>query len=217
MILKNKWYSNFMFSKQVDSSHYEFGRYMSKARWNSLWHQIDEVTRLKPKSILEIGPGAGAFKAITNIVGLHTETLDIDPELKPDHISSVFNIPFQDNTYDVVCAFQMLEHLPYEKSLKAFGEMVRVAKRNIIVSLPDSKPLWSYSVYLPRLGLVKWLLPRPFFRRKKHIFDGEHYWEINKRDFPIEKICTDLGVHALLVKTYRVHENSYHRFFVFEK
>lgn len=49
-----------MTTKQVEKSHYDFTRYMSRARWQSLWHQLDEVLQLHPARVLELGPGGGS-------------------------------------------------------------------------------------------------------------------------------------------------------------
>src|SRR3546814_15484912 len=95
---------------------------MEKGRWNSIWHQLDEIIRLQPRRVLEIGPGIGLFKRAAGLYGVPVETLDIDPELKPDHVASVTELPFADGEFDVVCAFQMLEHVPYDVSLAAFAE-----------------------------------------------------------------------------------------------
>ncbi|WP_017364171.1 class I SAM-dependent methyltransferase [Methylococcus capsulatus] len=205
------------FEKQVDKSIYEFHRYMSKERWSSLWHQLDEVQRLDPEKVLEIGPGPGLFKHMATALGIAVETLDFDPELKPDHVASATDMPFEDATYDVVCAFQMLEHLPYEHSLKAFSEMVRVSKRHVVISLPDARGVWRYQIHVPKFGTHPFLVPRPQLRSPEHTFDGQHYWEINKRGYPLSRIVSDLTAHAVLEKTYRIHEMPYHRFFVFKK
>lgn len=204
-------------SKQVDRSHYNFEKYMTKARWCSIWHQLDEIQKLKPSSILEVGPGSGILKAIGKVYGFAIDTLDLDPEIEPDHIGSATKMPFDDHTYDVVCSFQMLEHLPYESSLQAFSEMVRVCRKNVVISLPDSKVMLRYQYYLPRLGSYDFIVP--YFRNKpkEHIFDGEHYWEINKKNFPLSKVISDLTVYAKLIDTYVVRENPYHRFFIFER
>jgi protein-L-isoaspartate O-methyltransferase len=77
--------------KQVDKSHYEFGKYVPKPRWASMWHQLDEVIKLNPERVLEIGPGPGLFKALAGAMGIHVETLDLDPDLKPDHAASVLD------------------------------------------------------------------------------------------------------------------------------
>lgn len=203
--------------KQVEKSHYEFSRYMDKARWTSVWHQVDEVVKLQPGSVLEIGPGPGLFKAVATRFGVNVETLDVDPELEPDHVGSATQMPLADDSYDVVCAFQMLEHLPYEKSLQAFSEMTRVSRRYVVISLPDAKPMWRYRFHIPKLGPREFLVPRSGYRSPEHKFDGEHYWEINKRSYGLARVSEDLSRICPLVRTYRVWENPYHRFFIFEK
>ncbi len=209
---------------QVHKSHYQFRRYFDKKRWSSLWYQISEVLALAPESVLEIGPGPGIFRAIASQLGVKVKTLDIDPALNPDYISSVFDMPFQDESFDVVCAFQMLEHLPFNQSLIALKEILRIAGRYVVISLPDASPRYNIAIQIPKLGSLSfcYLIPRLWGR--KHVFDGEHYWEINKEGYSLKKIikafeelCTSGEMEFRLVKTFRVNENSYHRFFVFEK
>ena len=55
---------------------------------------------------------------------------------------------------------------------------------------------------------------RPFSVAKEHIFNGEHYWEINKKGYPLEdliKCITDAGF--LVEHSFRAWEISKHRFF----
>ncbi len=205
------------YEKQVEKNHYEFRRYMSKQRWCSTWHQLDEIQKLKPERVLEVGPGPGLFKIVAATFGITVETLDLDPDLKPDHVASATAMPFNDATYDVVCAFQMLEHLPYEISLQAFGEMVRVSRRHVVISLPDARPVWRYLVHVPKFGARDFLVPRPQLNARVHKFDGEHYWEINKRGYLLSNVITDFSKRIRLVKTYRVPENPSHRFLLFER
>jgi ubiquinone/menaquinone biosynthesis C-methylase UbiE len=148
---------------------------------------------------------------------VNVETLDLDPELNPDHVGSATAIPLPSSTFDVVCAFQMLEHLPYESSLCAFTEMVRVSRKHVVISLPDARTMWRYQFHLPKLGAHDILIPRPALGANPHKFDGEHYWEISKQDYPLKRIISDLSSICKLTKTYRVKENPYHRFFAFEK
>lgn len=205
------------YAKQVEKGHYEFNRYLSKQRWCSVWYQLDEVQKLQPNRVLEVGPGPGLFKTVAATFGISVETLDIDPDLKPDHVGSATAMPFSDGSYDVVCAFQMLEHLPYEAALQAFGEMARVSRRHVIISLPDARPVWRYQVHIPKYGPWDFFIPRPLFKASVHVFDGEHYWEINKQGYSLDRVIADFSRRLKLSKTYRVFENSYHRFFVFER
>lgn len=208
-----------LMQKQVDKSHYSFQEYMGMNRWASVWHQINEVMKLSPKNVLEIGPGPGIFKAAGLVFDLMVETLDIDPDLKPDYIASVFEMPFNDGAYDVVCAFQMLEHLPFDESMRAFKEMTRVANSYVVISLPNAARGWPVSITLPKLGQLKFIIPRLRFKLPIHEFDGEHFWEINKAGFSLNKVLKEFEVITSLnlVKTFKVHENPYHQFFVYKK
>jgi hypothetical protein len=201
--------------KQVDKSHYSFQSYMTKERWNSVWHQVDEIVKMQPEKVLEIGPGSGVFKGICKLFGLNIETFDIDSELHPDYIGSATALPFADGTYDVICAFQMLEHLPYEESLKVFKEMVRCKSRFVVISLPDCEPMWRYKIHVPKFGSYDFNFNRRRSSPPVHEFDGQHYWEVNVAGHSLENIIADLSKMAKLIKTYRVIENPYHRFFIF--
>lgn len=150
--------------KQVDKSHYLFRMYMSKRRWISVWHQLSEVSSLEPDSVLEIGPGPGIFKAAAKVFGLNVKTLDLDPGLAPDYVAPVTAIPLEDDSIDVVCAFQVLEHMPFEIGMRALAEMYRVANKAVIISLPDVKTSWASIIALPRLGTFYFVLPRPLFK-----------------------------------------------------
>jgi SAM-dependent methyltransferase len=204
--------------KQVEKDHYQFNRYIKKPRWASMWHQLDEVLAFEPETILEIGPGPGVFKALARQFGPRIETLDLDPNLNPDHVAPADAMPFDDCSFDVVCAFQMLEHVPYETSLRIFAEMVRVARKGVVISLPDAATRWPFAIHIPRLGLTWGSIRKPRLRVPKHQFDGEHYWEINKAGYSLGKLQNDLcsAAPVLQTKTYRVNENPYHRFFVYK-
>lgn len=202
---------------QVDPAQYAWERYVGKPRWASLWHQVDEVLKLQARHVLEIGPGPGLFKAVAGRFGVQVETLDVDPALAPDHVGPATALPFADGHFDAACAFQMLEHLPYDRSLAAFGEMLRVARAHVVLSLPDAKTAWPYALHVPTVGRVDLLVPRPALGARPHVFDGEHHWEVNKQGYALERVVADFSARAALLRTYRVPELPYHRFFVFEK
>lgn len=113
----------------------------------------------------------------------------------------------------------MLEHVPYEKSMAMFAEMARVACKGVVISLPDAAPRWPYSFPVPKVGALNVLVPRGRLRPPRHEFDGEHYREFNKADYPLSGVQQGLErAGAIAVsKTLRPHEHSYHRFFVFKQ
>lgn len=203
---------------QVSSDHYNFSGYVRKRRWSSIWHQLAEVVAIGPQNVLEVGPGPGVFKAVGELFIPVIRTIDLDSALVPDYVASANAMPFREGTFDVVCAFQVLEHAPYESTLRMFSEMARVAKKALVISLPDARPLMPFSFNLPLKGDVKVLLPKPWMGPRRHVFDGQHFWELNKKGFVTSKVVRDLeGVsERRLVKRFRVPENPYHHFFVFE-
>lgn len=201
---------------QVEKSHYDFRRYVHKSRWASMWHQLDEALKWKPVRALEIGPGPGFFKSMCGVVGIEVETVDLDPDLHPDHVCSVLELPFEQDSYDVAFAFQMLEHLPYRDSMAALAEMARVARDAVVISLPDAAGAYPFSVFIPGRGPVPFFVSNPFSRRRKHVFDGEHYWEVNKAGYALKRVLRDLETHSggRIQRSFRVPEFPYHRFFV---
>ena len=203
-------------NKQVDKTHYFFSKYSHKDRWVSYYHQIDEVLKLKPESILEIGVGDKVFGSfIKNNTDILYKSVDIDKDLGPDIVGSVTALPIEDGTYDAVCAFEVLEHLPYEKFPQALFELKRVSKKNVIVSLPHFGPPIKFSLKIPFLPEVKLSFKIPFYR--KHEFNGEHYWEIGKRGYSVSRIKKDIEKYFKIAKDFIPFENQYHHFFVLEK
>src|SRR3546814_1897093 len=87
----------------------------------------------------------------------------------------------------------MLEHVPYDVSLAAFAEMSRVANRAVIISLPNAWKHWRLTFVLPKIGERHVLIPKPFLKRPKHQFDGEHYWELNKAGYEFDRVVRDLS------------------------
>jgi len=49
-------------------------------------------------------------------------------------------------------------------------------------------------------------------------FEEENYWEIVKDDYPLHRIIKDIESAGFkIVKTYRIFENPYHRFYIKER
>jgi len=203
---------------QVEPEHYFRPRYFSRGRWISWWHQINEIVNLMPSSILEIGIGAGVVAYCLRKMGFKITTMDIDERLGPDVVGSVLTVPHSDNAFDLVAAFQVLEHIPYEDFPKALREIHRVTRRYAVLSLPDCIRVYRFGVQIPKVGDFKILIPLPRLRAPIHRFDGEHYWEIGKAGYPLRRVLEDIERSGFqVIKCYRVFEMPYHRFFVLVK
>jgi len=202
------------FSPQVEPEHYGLD-YDNKERFISYWMQIHEVGRLHPKNVLEIGIGNGFVHRYLRQRGLSVHTVDADARLSPDTVAVVESLPFRDREFDVVCCFETLEHLPFDRFSAAVTELRRVADRWVLISLPDVTPYARIHVewgFRTRLLSTFFDLPAAFVR--KHRFDGQHHWEVGKKGYPLARVLSELESAGLAVEaTPRVEEDAWHRFF----
>ena len=201
---------------QVDKSHYEFSRYVGFDRWASYHTQLKETLLLAPESVLEVGPGDGVYRNyLESQTKVHYQSLDIDPELKPDIVGSVTAIPLPDNAVDYVAAFEILEHLPFDQFPIALQEIARVGKKGAIISLPHFGPPVKLLFKLPFLPEISFAFKIPYMPR--HRFNGQHYWELGKKDYSVSRILHELETYFVVEKHFVPFENQYHHFFVCSK
>ncbi len=203
--------------KQVDKKHYSFERYCYPERWASYYHQLREVLASSPKSILEVGGGDGVLESYIkrNIAEAIYTSVDIAEDLNPDVVAAIDALPFADASFDVVCAFEVLEHIPFEKFEKALGELLRVSKGRVLISVPHFGPPVALSFKLPFLKEIKLLFKFPF--PKRHSFNGQHYWEIGKKGYSPRFMRKVISKLAYIKKEFVPFDSRYHHFYVLEK
>lgn len=100
--------------------------------------------------ILNIGPAGGEssrwLSAFGKVVSVETESLFVEL-LKRQNLevvnADINNMPFEDNSFDLVCAFDVIEHV--QNDIEAMKEMIRICKPNgtICIAVPASKIMWS--------------------------------------------------------------------------
>jgi len=198
---------------QVPKDHY-FRGYDTKERWISYWHQINEVLKTKPKKVLEVGIGNKTVSDYLKKLGITVVTADIDESLKPDYICNVTELSktFNKDEFDTTLCAEVLEHIPFKYFEKALRELWKVSKRYVILSLPHFGVGFNLSLKIPFLKRISFTIKIPF--PVEHVFDGQHYWEIGKKGYPLRKILKIMSKWYLIEKTYIVPENPYHRFFI---
>lgn len=192
--------------------------YNSERRWMSYWYQINEISKLKPKNVLEIGIGNGLVTWYLRKSGIKVTTCDINKNLKPDITTDIRNLKFRDNEFDFVLCAQVLEHLPFRYFRKVLTNIYRISNKWVLITLPDYSVFdffFSFKLipFIPRITKI--------FRIRfpiKHQYDGNHYWEINKKGFSdkkIKSIFTEMNFK--IIKDYNPKENPFHRFFLLKK
>ncbi len=194
---------------------YSFKKYVYFSRWASYWYQIDQVLSLQPESILIIGKGDGIVVDVLKDNVSQIKTLDIDKDLNPDVIASVENMPFTENCFDVILCAEVLEHLPFAKFEKSLSELQRITKKFVVLSLPHFGPQIKFSFKIPFIKETKFAFKFPL--PIEHRFNGEHYWEIGKKNYSAGKIKSIIQKYFKIKKEFIPFENQYHHFYILEK
>jgi len=205
------------YEPQVDKEHYSGKAYRSLERWSSYWHQLELVRSVTPKTVLEVGVGEGVVARHLASGGVSVTTLDIAEDLQPDVVGSITKIPLEDKSFDVALAAEILEHIHFEDVPQALRELARMVRTHVVISIPHPGYVFSLSFKLPLLPKIDLLMQIPFFW-KNHVFNGEHYWELGKKGYPVSRflaVAKDAGLQLVSYNKYA--DDPGHRFFVFKK
>lgn len=205
--------------QQVKNTAYNFNKYCDIERWSSYWHQIDEILKINPESILEIGVGDKVLaNYLKNNNTIRHCSLDIAEDLQPDIVGDIENLEtIKDSSYDLICAFEVLEHLPFEKFEKILSGLKRISRKWVVISLPHWGRHFSIEIRMPYFKKLHWQF-KVAFPRIRHEFKGQHYWEIGKTGYDLKIIKSKIEKTGFrIVRDYIVFESPYHHFFVLEK
>lgn len=196
--------------------------YDTLSRFISYHTQITLIKELKSDNILEIGVGNKTVSNYLITQGLEVTTLDIDKTLNPDIVGDVRKIPLKDNSFNVITAFEILEHIPHKDVSKAVKEIARVTKKHAIISVPHPSAAFELILKVPFLGIIA---DKTFFRLffefpYKFInftLTKEHYWELGTKKADVNDFRNILRKYFKVTKEVRPLLNSYHHFFVLSK
>ena len=181
------------------------------------------------KTVLEFGPGRGTSQAILKHLNLKVTTVDFNKNFSPDFIDTIISFDSK-KKFDIVCAFQVLEHNPIETIKEHLIKLRNFSNKYVYISVPYSGRWISLNLemnFMPtKLGrwrkniLITW--PR-FFRKTRPIEKyklrkdkyNPHWWEVGdkqmtKKDFARLIQDSDLKIE----KTFHNEFFPYHLFYL---
>lgn len=206
--------------KQLNNTNiYLKKEYNHKPRWYSYYHQFQNIFNHNPESVLEIGTGSGITAKILRENNIKVVTVDNDPKTNPDIVGDVLKLPFKNNSFDMTVAFEILEHLPFSSFSMALKEMGRVARNNVIISLPDhGKSLLRLTFKLPFTKEKNIQLRIPAINNKKYWAPCGHHWEMGNIDYPYRKVAKEIEKSGLkIMESYIPNESAWTRYFILKK
>lgn len=147
-----------------------------KARMEILRTHIQSLNLSQPLKILNVGVASGATSLMLQEFGEVT-SLEYDedcvkyiqntiPGFQIDH-GSILKLPYETESFDLVCAFDVLEHV--QDDVLSVAELKRICKpeKNIIVTVPYLMLLWGQH------DVVNHHLRRYTKRQLKNLFKTE--------------------------------------------
>ena len=194
---------------QVEPAHYDFERYDDAERWMSYWHQIRAVLAVRPKTVLEIGPGSGVFRSYLRAAGVDVKTLDIDRTREVDFVADITKLDDalpNGLVFDAVCAFQVLEHLPFGELEACLANLARRANPHVFVSLPYRGLRVRFAFWWGDHHIT---LGHKFMLPWRHKPIPEHHWEL-AYPHTAGKITRRIARQLDVVSRGFVPENPYH-------
>lgn len=204
---------------QVKREHYYSLDYLNKDRFLGLYGQVNSCLRFQTaNNILEIGPGPNLFSSIMNELGKKTTTIDFANDLNSNIIAKLPNIPIRHNSFDIVCAFEVLEHIPYELLTKCLEEISRVSNSLVIISVPNVSnlnPVYNFSL---KIKVRNCEINKNFTKSiNKEIFNkNEHFWEIGINEKTVENVIKDANsVRLNIIDCFFIE--PWFQFFIFKK
>jgi Methyltransferase domain len=214
---------------QVARDHYQFAAFEKPTRFQLYYHVAHTVTGLRPRTVLEVGPGSGIVTAALRFDGIAVTTLDFDRKLRPGVCADIRRLPFGPGAFDVVLASQVLEHLPPDDLDETLAALARTARSHVVISVPYNRHHVALALsvkvnrylyfggrvnrWLQRHGNVYWNFGVPQSRRPFRP-NGEHHWELGYKEYPVTWFRERLAPWFEIRREFRVPQSPYHYVFV---
>jgi len=204
---------------------YQKKGYITNQRLSAFLEQFNYIT--ENDVILEIGKGSGVFASMVEGICRYY-SVDIDKNTNPDFnfdISdltqfTLFNNELKKNNIEftkIYCC-QVLEHIPFEKSIDALNNLFSLNPKSIIVSIPDNRPFLRFKLQLQSrdFNLVVTTGKGKQVNIEQH---KQHFWELYSKN--ITEIINSFASNAnkfnfQLVNHYRLFDRPYQHFFIFK-
>lgn len=213
----------------IPPDYYDFEFYVSKERMVTYWHQADEILRIRPDRILEIGIGNRIVAGIIGAFGITTTTADINPALNPDVVTPIAELDrrFEPAAFPFVLCARVLQHLPFEQFEPSLRQLHHVTAKHLLLTLPVETLRVYIRLRITGRSARTFSIPFPLF--VKRLLQGkrttsdragddartQNFWKINQsRRTAMPLVKTIISRYFTIERAYQVPEDMSHAFFL---
>lgn len=185
-------------------------------------------------SVLEIGPLRGLLSTILKHYKLEVETCDIekiDFFEAPNYLGNFMDLKIY-RKYDMVCAFQVMEHNHPNNFLPFLEKMISLSDKYIFISLPVEK-IYNRLIFINNIGRLRFIfnllsflgkinLKRFYPFKRKYIVSENptytHQFELGSGFVDVEdveRLANELGLSLVMSEENPLY--PYHHFFLLKK
>jgi hypothetical protein len=180
---------------QTPFSPAEWLTYYSQKRIVHQWTQLDMLSGVAARRVLEVGPARGLVTAMLANAGYEVETLDREPRAfvwpATRHIEADIQALSGGEIagYDAILCCETLEHIDWDEVAGVLRAFRASGARYLVVSVPYMAFQVTFDLYLNAWTLrhyfsLKKLLHRREFAREP---PGGHQWEVGYRGYPLAR------------------------------
>ncbi len=162
-----------------------------ETRWMYYWYQqkIFFGRIEKNERILEVGVGKKITYNLLKQQGFDIKSADIDKEKDPD---IEINIAIADDSffnYDVVLAFNIFEHIPYDEFMSVMQKCYNNKIIKMFISFPRYGKLFAdISINIPKIINKNFYITLPWGGIKT----ASHHWELEYSKYTKNKLISDM-------------------------
>jgi len=196
----------------------EWRAYYTEKRILHQWTQLDMLSGIACRRVLEVGPAMGLVTAMLANAGYEVETLDRLPRQFASPAARHVEADIQALTgadiagYDAILCCETLEHIDWD----AVGGVLSVFRdsgaRYLVVSVPYTGFQITFDFYLNTRALRHYFSMRKLHSRKEFAREppGGHQWEVGYRGYKLRRWEEKLrgGGWAILRREFTAHTRS---------
>lgn len=126
-----------------------------------------------PKNCLDVGAGTGGLVAALRLLGIDAYGVDISKyavEEADKNIkrylknADIINIPYPDNSFDLVVTYDVLQHVERSKIKKAVEETIRVSKKYILHKIYTPENIWYNFLHSRDFSVISFF-PKKYWQK----------------------------------------------------